>query len=131
MLIGHSDLICNWHGGEQISLELARRLPSYHERFPAAGYSDIVVNSSYVGGQVRQFGNLSFARIYDAGHTVPTYQPETAFTVFTRVIKGTDVSMGKEVDLSTFGSTGPAVSNHRNKVPDQQIGRASCRERVF
>jgi hypothetical protein len=78
-----------------------------------------VVNSSYIGGQVRQFGNLSFARIYDAGHTVPSYQPETAFTVFTRVLQGTDIGMGKKVDLSKFRTSGPAESNHRNKVPVQ------------
>ena len=36
--------------------------------FRAAGYQDIQVNSSYVGGQVRQHGNFSFSRVYEAGH---------------------------------------------------------------
>jgi hypothetical protein len=63
---------------------------------------------------VRQFGNFSFSRIYDAGHMVPFYQPETAFTVFTRVIDGTDLSTGEPIDLSTFQSSGPMNSTHTN-----------------
>ncbi|KAF2276669.1 carboxypeptidase S1 [Westerdykella ornata] len=119
-IYGDADVICNWKGGEAVSIELARLLPEYGPKFPAAGYADIVVNSSYVGGQVRQFGNLSFARIYDAGHTVPEYQPETAFTVFTRILKGTDIGMGKDIDLSEFETKGPSDSKHKNKVPELQ-----------
>jgi hypothetical protein len=62
---------------------------------------------------VRQFGNLSFSHIFDAGHLVPMYQPETAFTVFTRVIKGVDVSMGRNVDLSTYVTEGVEDSSVR------------------
>jgi hypothetical protein len=69
---------------------------------------------------VRQFGNLTFARIYDAGHMVPYYQPETAFTVFSRIIMGVDVSMGKDVDLGTWSTEGEAESLHKNKLPEQQ-----------
>jgi hypothetical protein len=102
-----------------VVLEVARLNPSYSTAFPAAGYADIVVNSTYIGGQVRQYGNLSFARIYDAGHTVPAYQPETAFTVFTRIINGDDIGMGKEIDRTNFGTEGPSDSSHTNKVPKQ------------
>lgn len=136
LMYGDADWICNWLGGQAISLEVAklvRPLPSpgppgfpptpglnpYADAFPAAGYADIVVNSSYVGGAVRQFGNLSFSRVYDAGHLLPYYQPETAFTVFTRIIQGTEISTGDVVDLSTFGSEGPQNATHTNKVPDQ------------
>jgi carboxypeptidase C (cathepsin A) len=139
LMYGDADFICNWLGGQAISLEVAqlvRPLPSpgppgspghppapglnpYATAFPAAGYADIVVNSSYVGGAVRQFGNLSFSRIYDAGHLMPYYQPETAFTVFTRIIQGTELSTGDVIDLSTFGSEGPQNATHTNKVPAQ------------
>jgi hypothetical protein len=74
------------------------------------------VNDSYIGGVVRQYGNLSFSRVYDAGHQVPYYQPETAFTIFSRVIHGNDVSTGRNVDLSSFGTKGPSTSDHRNVV---------------
>lgn len=90
----------------------------YATAFPAAGYAQIVVNDSYVGGAVRQYGNLSFSRIYDAGHMVPYYQPETAFTVFTRIIQGAEISTGDMVDLSTFGSQGTQNATHTNSVPD-------------
>jgi len=118
-IYGDADIICNWIGGEAVSLEVAR-LSSYNTTFPAAGYADVVANASYVGGQVRQYGNLSFTRIYDAGHTIPSYQPETAFVVFSRIIQGDDIGMGHDVDLASFGTQGPAHSVHKNKVPPQR-----------
>jgi len=114
LIYGDADVICNWYGGQNYSLEIAGLVPEYKTAFPEAGYADIVVNDSYIGGAVRQYGNLSFSRIYDAGHQVPYYQPETAFTVFTRVIQGDDISMGRNVDLSSFGTEGPSTSDHKN-----------------
>ena len=52
-------------GGEAISLAVNYKNKNL---FGKAGYTDIVVNSSYVGGKVRQFGPFSFSRIYNAGH---------------------------------------------------------------
>ena len=115
---GDRDYICNWLGGEAVSFSVAAQLSTYMP-FYSAGYADIVVNESYVGGAVRQYGNLSFSRIYDAGHLIPAYQPETAFTVFTRVIMGTEISTGGTVDLATFTSTGDANATHTNTAPDQ------------
>jgi carboxypeptidase C (cathepsin A) len=115
-LYGDADYICNWHGGEAVSLALAALLPPYMTSFPNAGYADIVVNSSYVGGAVRQFGNLSFARIYDSGHLIPAYQPETAFTIFTRIIQGTALSTGEKMDSSTYSTSGPRFSTKSNKA---------------
>ncbi|KAJ4371567.1 hypothetical protein N0V83_004786 [Neocucurbitaria cava] len=128
LIYGDADIICNWYGGQNASLELARLLPGYDASFPRAGYADIVVNNSYVGGQVRQYGNLSFSRIYDAGHMVPYYQPETAFTVFTRIIQGDDIGMGRNVDLSTFGTEGLENSLHQNKVPDEPASTCWLRD---
>ncbi|KAM0716484.1 hypothetical protein Q7P37_007929 [Cladosporium fusiforme] len=132
LMYGDADWICNWLGGEAVSLEVAKLVPppppatlpspdaaTYATAFPDSGYAEIVVNSSYVGGAVRQFGNLSFSRIYDAGHLLPYYQPETAFTVFTRIIQGTEISTGDIIDLSSFGSEGPQNATHTNKTPDQ------------
>jgi len=137
LIYGDADFICNWYGGQAISLALAAQMANYTSAtgtpaavasatsgpaaystaFPAAGYADIVVNSTYVGGAVRQYGNLSFSRIYDAGHFVPYFQPETAFTVFTRIIQGTDISTGDMVDLSSFGTLGPVNATHTNSAP--------------
>jgi carboxypeptidase C (cathepsin A) len=116
LLYGDADYVCNWQGGEAVSLALASMLPTYTAQFPSAGYAEIVVNSSYIGGAVRQFGNLSFARIYDSGHLVPAYQPETAFTVFTRIIQGTALSTGESADLSSYSTSGPQFSAKSNKA---------------
>ncbi|KAG8531005.1 uncharacterized protein KY384_004362 [Bacidia gigantensis] len=118
LVYGDRDYLCNWFGGEAVSFAVAARLPAYAP-FYSAGYADIVVNNSYVGGAVRQFGNLSFSRIYSAGHLIPAYQPETAFTVFTRIIMGSDISFGKEVDLSSYKSNGTANATYTAKPPGQ------------
>ena len=75
------------------------------EPFRAAGYQGIGVNDSYSCGEVRQYGNFSFSRIYDAGHLVPAYQPECAYRVFERVIKGLSIATGDEIQ--TTGETLP------------------------
>ncbi|EKG13315.1 Peptidase S10 serine carboxypeptidase [Macrophomina phaseolina MS6] len=112
---GDADYICNWLGGEAVSLALAASVPAYASAFQAAGYADLIVNSSYIGGAVRQFSNLSFTRVYDSGHAVPAYQPETAFTLFTRIIEGTDLGTGELIeDVNTFYTNGPQNASHTN-----------------
>ena len=113
---GDRDYICNWLGGEAISFSVAAQSPS-HSGFFSAGYAAIVVNNTYVGGAVRQYGNLSFSRVYDAGHLIPAYQPETAFTVFTRIISGTSLTTGEQIDRSVYGTTGTANATYVNDSP--------------
>ncbi|KAI1141406.1 alpha/beta-hydrolase [Hypoxylon sp. FL0543] len=118
LIYGDRDYICNWLGGEAISLALASSLnSSYASAFPSAGYAPIIVNDTYIGGAVRQFGNLSFSRVYQAGHFVPAYQPATAFEIFARVIRGDSVSTGENVDLSTYNTTGPANATSALVLP--------------
>ncbi|KAN0098554.1 alpha/beta-hydrolase [Hyaloscypha variabilis] len=118
LIYGDRDYICNWLGGEAISLAVAAETSAaYASSFPAAGYAPIIVNTSYIGGVVRQYGNLSFSRIYDAGHSVPAYQPETAFQVFARIMTGTSLSTGAAVDLSSYDTTGPLDSTYTNSAP--------------
>ncbi|KAL9036980.1 MAG: hypothetical protein Q9214_005896, partial [Letrouitia sp. 1 TL-2023] len=117
LIYGDRDYVCNWLGGEAVSFSIAAQSSAY-DPFYTAGYADIVVNQTYVGGTVRQYGNLSFSRIYDAGHLTPAYQPETAFTVFTRVIMGADLSLGEPIDLRVFKSSGDANASHTNETPD-------------
>ncbi|KAF7865225.1 hypothetical protein EAF04_006202 [Stromatinia cepivora] len=118
LMYGDRDYICNWFGGEAISLAVAKQASSeYALKFPAAGYAPIITNTSYIGGVVRQFGNLSFSRIYDAGHSIPAYQPETAFQVFARIIMGTSVSTGETIDSSVYNTTGPLNATHTTSLP--------------
>ncbi|KAL8858639.1 MAG: hypothetical protein Q9178_004933 [Gyalolechia marmorata] len=65
LMYGDRDYMCNWIGGENVSLAIPYSLAADFQR---AGYQPVQVNETYVGGQVRQCGNLSFARIYQAGH---------------------------------------------------------------
>lgn len=106
MIYGDRDYACNWIGGEAVSLALNY---TYTSDFHAAGYTAITTNSSYEGGQVRQHGNFSFSRVYQAGHEVPAYQPETAYRIFSRVMSNLDIATG-EVDVGsnqTYSTTGP------------------------
>ena len=118
LVYGDRDYICNWFGGEAISFSIAAQAAGYSP-FYTAGYADIVINTTYIGGVVRQYGNLSFSRIYDAGHLIPAYQPETAFTVFTRIISGNDISLGEAANLSTYTSNGTANATATSKAPNQ------------
>ncbi|KAH7168792.1 Alpha/Beta hydrolase protein [Fusarium sp. MPI-SDFR-AT-0072] len=120
LIYGDRDYICNWLGGEAVSQSLASEAGGeYSIRFPDAGYAPIIVNDSYIGGVVRQFGNLSFSRVYQAGHAVPAYQPETAFQVFARIILGTSISTGMDIDAATYNTTGDANATHTEDLPKQ------------
>ncbi|KAM4062888.1 serine carboxypeptidase [Hirsutella rhossiliensis] len=119
LVYGDRDYVCNWFGGEAVSLAVAQQAGGeYAAKFPTAGYAPIVVNDSYIGGEVRQYGNLSFSRIYQAGHAVAWYQPETAFQVFARILLGRSVSMGNMVDLAKYNTSGPLNSTRSAKAPD-------------
>ncbi|KAI0129561.1 Alpha/Beta hydrolase protein [Xylariales sp. AK1849] len=115
-MYGDRDYICNWLGGEAVSLSLASASSGY-SAFSSSGYAPIIVNESYIGGVVRQLGNLSFSRIYQAGHFVPAYQPETAFQVFARIIMGTSVSDGQPINLGTYNTTGTANATSKLNIP--------------
>lgn len=133
LIYGDRDYICNWFGGEAIALNLASTVTATvsdpqsnpeldYSSFSTAGYAPIIVNDSYIGGVVRQFGNLSFSRIYHAGHSVPAYQPETAFQVFARIIMGTSLSDGKPINLTTYNTTGATKATSTFKLPASPTG---------
>ncbi|ETN41998.1 uncharacterized protein HMPREF1541_03937 [Cyphellophora europaea CBS 101466] len=118
LIYGDRDYVANWLGGEAVSFAIASEAGALYAPWYAAGYAPIVANNSYIGGTVREYGNLSFSRIYDAGHLVPAYQPETMFTVFSRIIAGTDISLGTIADLSLYSTTGDANATHQNVAPE-------------
>lgn len=94
------------------------------------------MNSTYIGGQTRQYGNLSFTRVYESGHEVPAYQPETAYRIFSRSLFNLDIATGNISTLDNLVSTkGPAtVYNITNKPivdPGSQcyvLDSSSCTE---
>ncbi|POS75865.1 serine carboxypeptidase [Diaporthe helianthi] len=119
LMYGDRDYACNWIGGEQVSLDIPW---DDQENFAAAGYQPLVTNSTYEGGLVRQYGNLSFVRVFQAGHAVPSYQPESAYRIFNRVLFNRDVATG-EIDTSqnsTYGTVGLADTfGVKSEVPPQ------------
>jgi carboxypeptidase D len=65
MIYGDRDYRCPWNGAEKLSLAAAW---SGAEDFGKAGYEYVQTNASYQGGVVRQYGNFSFTRVFEAGH---------------------------------------------------------------
>jgi len=134
LIYGDRDYACNWYGGELLSLAIPYANAT---SFASAGYADVVVNDTYVGGQVRQFGNLSFTRVYEAGHEVPAYQPETAFRIFQRALFNFDIATGNvsTIENPGYASKGPSdvssILNEPVTLPGSQcyvLDRDQCTE---
>ena len=118
LVYGDRDYACSWNGGEAVSLAVEY---TRAEKFHAAGYAPLQTNSSYVGGRVRQHGNFSFSRVFESGHEVPAYQPQTAYEIFQRAMFNKDIATGQVsiVDDDTYSSEGPPSTWHiKNEVPE-------------
>lgn len=100
----------NWVGGEAVSLAIPHARAA---SFARAGYAPLHLpptdasSSAHARvhhrGLTRQHGNLSFTRVFQAGHEVPAYQPEAAYQIFRRATLGLDVATGT---VSTGGGGG-------------------------
>ncbi|KAH7122618.1 Alpha/Beta hydrolase protein [Dendryphion nanum] len=123
LVYGDRDYACNWYGGELLSLAIDYE---FTDQFHAAGYAPVIVNDSYIGGQVRQYGNLSFTRVYQAGHEVPAYQPETAWKIFQRALFNFDIATGNisTTQNQNYTTKGPKdifnITNTPIKLPGAQ-----------
>jgi hypothetical protein len=53
---------------------------------------------------VRQYGNLSHIRTYQAGHAIPSHQPETAYKIFTRALFNMDIATGIQSTMGEYSS---------------------------
>lgn len=63
-------------------------------------------------GEVRQYGNYSFLRIYEAGHEVPFYQPVGSLAAFSRILGKLDLATGTELVEGTYETNGTAEATH-------------------
>ncbi|KAK3339794.1 Alpha/Beta hydrolase protein [Lasiosphaeria hispida] len=112
---GDRDYRCNWLGGENVSLSLQH---AGARAFRAAGYAPLRTNATYDGGVVRQAGGVAFVRVFQAGHSVAAYQPETVLRVFERSVFGRDVATGTE-GAGEYTSVGEVSSwGIKNEVPE-------------
>ncbi|KAI8337715.1 Alpha/Beta hydrolase protein [Chlamydoabsidia padenii] len=85
LYVGDKDYICNWMGNKAWSLSMD--WPG-QEGYNAA--KDEPWNNKKTkeqAGEVRTYKNLSFLRVYDAGHMVPYDQPSNALDFFGRWLK--------------------------------------------
>ncbi|KAL2807896.1 Alpha/Beta hydrolase protein [Aspergillus granulosus] len=112
LIYGDRDYVCNWLGGENVSLSIDHKHTS---AFRSSGYANLIVNSTYMGGVFRQHGNVSFTRVFEAGHEGPSYQPETFFRLFSRIIRSKDIATG------TVSLVGPEVANYRTRGPSSSF----------
>jgi carboxypeptidase C (cathepsin A) len=108
LFYGDADWVSNWFGGEMLSL--ATNYTGVEE-FKAAGYESLMVDGEH-RGDVRQHAGFSFTRVFDAGHAMPFYQPEAAYALFERTIKGRDLATGDSEATPEYSTSGPANSTH-------------------
>lgn len=64
LMYGDRDYACNWLGGEAVSVLIEHE---GSKGFKGAGYAPILTSEGE-GGFVRQYGNYSFSRVFQAGH---------------------------------------------------------------
>ncbi|KAI8089447.1 Alpha/Beta hydrolase protein [Halteromyces radiatus] len=79
---GDKDFICNWMGNKAWSLSMD--WPGQEGYNNADDEEWINAATGESAGQVRTYKNLSFLRVYDAGHMVPYDQPANALDFISR-----------------------------------------------
>ncbi|KAK3395297.1 Alpha/Beta hydrolase protein, partial [Podospora didyma] len=123
LVYGDRDYRCNWVGVEAVSLAMS--YPSAPS-FRSAGYAPIAVNANYMGGLVRQHGGVSFSRVFDAGHAVAAYQPETVHAIFNRALSGKDVATGLSAADAKYSSQGSNSAFLNRTLPKEVPAPARC-----
>lgn len=113
MMYGDRDYACNWLGGEMASLQIPH---AHKDDFTKAGYADVMTHDGF-GGLARQYGNLSFTRVFQAGHEVPMYVPATAYDIFMRAMFNKDIATGKVDVHDEYATEGPDNTWHVKQEP--------------
>ena len=79
--------------------------------FAAAGYTPFTVNGTEYG-EVRQYGNFSFVRVYESGHEVPYYQPIASLALVERTLDGLILADGSQPVTGDYSTNGTAEATH-------------------
>ncbi|KAJ3569949.1 hypothetical protein NP233_g4713 [Leucocoprinus birnbaumii] len=79
---GDADINCNWLGGHASVLAM-----DWYgkERLANTPLRNMTIDGKIVAS-IQNVDNFSFARVYEAGHEVPAFQPEAAFEIFRQII---------------------------------------------
>ncbi|KAI0079536.1 serine carboxypeptidase [Panus rudis PR-1116 ss-1] len=107
---GDADAMCNFIGNEAWMEKLEH---NFHEEFAKKKSSPwTTLHSGALAGEIRSAGgdgetsgNVTFARVYAAGHMVPWDRPEAAFDLFTRWVL--DVPLGANATEARVSVSGP------------------------
>lgn len=79
---GDKDFVCNWRGGEAWTKNVQWNKT---EEFNRQNYTKWQVDGQAVGEYI-SVDNLTFLRVYDAGHMVPMDQPKVALKMLNVLI---------------------------------------------
>ncbi|KAK0460685.1 alpha/beta-hydrolase [Desarmillaria tabescens] len=79
---GDADINCNWLGGHASVLAMDW---SGKEALANTPFTNMTIDGTAVAA-VQNVGNFSFARVYEAGHEVPAFQPAASLEIFRQVI---------------------------------------------
>ncbi|KAI9736229.1 MAG: hypothetical protein M1834_001115 [Cirrosporium novae-zelandiae] len=108
LFYGDADYICNWFGGQAVSLAVNY---THKAEFAAAGYEAFVVDGVQYG-EVRQYGNFSFTRVYESGHEVPYYQPLASLAFYNRTLNHMNIADGTLPVTANLSTVGTANTTH-------------------
>ncbi|KAF9564252.1 alpha/beta-hydrolase [Agrocybe pediades] len=81
---GDADINCNWLGGHASALAMNWTGAAELAQTP---FTNMTINGSAVAA-IQNVLNFSFARVFQAGHEVPAFQPEAALEIFRQVVNG-------------------------------------------
>lgn len=84
--------------------------------FRASNYTSFQVDGEEFG-EIRQYGNFSFFRLYEAGHETPYYQPKAMLAHFERLINGLTLADGAGPVTSDYQTGGSPNATHTEPFP--------------
>ncbi|KAK0194993.1 Alpha/Beta hydrolase protein [Armillaria mellea] len=86
---GDSDMKANWIGVHDC---IAQMDWWGNTTFSNLNFTTLVLDGDYVGEyKIVPDGGVNFVRVFEAGHTMPAYQPKVAQTVFGRFVNGSNI----------------------------------------
>lgn len=117
-IYGDRDYRCPWTGG--LANALAAKW-SGQNGLSTAGFEilqGVTKTGTDHGGVVKQYERFSFTRVFDSGHSVSAYAPETVFRIFDRTLHGVDAASGQIKVGNGFSTDGPVDSwQWQNTLP--------------
>ncbi|CAL1710317.1 unnamed protein product [Somion occarium] len=80
---GDADINCNWLGGHASVLAM----DWYgNQTLHDTPFTNMTIHGNAVAA-IQNVDNFSFARVFQAGHMVPSFQPEAAFEIFSQILR--------------------------------------------